>query len=193
MEDNYNFSTFEEIDEEEEIDEDNKLENEKSKHKNCKYKPNTIFWIRVIYVIAIVLWLFLIIYTKFYTLKAAFILSIPFIIFTISMINASELSTEVEDYMFAANFLTIGLLLALPLLNWTSKGYSGDKNLFTLIIVLAITLSIISMYDFWIPKKWLSVYKHYRSCLETLSLTLVIFGLIEYFLCREGLVLESNH
>ena len=79
------------------------------------------------------------------------------------------------------------------LLNWSSKGYNGDKNLFTLIIVIAITLSIISMYDFWIPKKWLSVYKHYRSCLETLSLTLVIFGLIEYFLCREGLTLETNH
>jgi hypothetical protein len=94
--------------------------------------------------------------------------------------------------MFAANFLTIGLLLALPLLNWTSKGYNGCKKTFTLIIILAITFSILSMYDIWVPKKWLSVYKHGRSCLQTLSLTLVIFGLVEYFLCKEGVSLVNE-
>jgi hypothetical protein len=178
-----------------EIEEENKLEKdklEKPQKKNCKYEKHTIFWIRIVYIIFIVIWIVLIIYTKFYRLKAAFILAIPFIIFFISLMNAGELSVEVEEYMFAANFLTIGLLLALPLLNWTSKGYNGCKKTFTLIIVLALTLSILSMFDVWVPKKWLSVYKHYRSCLETMSLTLVIFGLVEYFLCREGLILENS-
>ncbi len=165
-------------------EESEKREIQKGKCK--KYEKHTIFWTRIIYLIAIVIWLILIIYTGFYRLHGAFILAIPFIIFVIGIINASCLSTDVEEYMFAANFLTIGLLLALPLLNWTCKGYSGDKRLFTLIIVLAITLSIFSMYDIWVPIKWLSVYKHIRSCFQTLSLTLVIFGLVEYFLCRES-------
>ena len=151
-------------------DEDEKHEMDKVHHgENKRYDENTTYWTRVVYVIAIVIWLIIIIYTKFYTLQASFILVIPFFVFIIGIINASYLCTDVEEYMFAANFLTIGLLLALPLLNWTSKGYNGCKKTFTLIIILAITFSILSMYDIWVPKKWLSVYKHGRSCLQTLS------------------------
>lgn len=166
-----------------EIEEDNSVKNKKIKH--YEYNKHTVFWIRIVYVIALIIWLLIVIYTRFYTLHGSFILAIPFIIFIIGMINAPSLTEEVEDFMFEANFLTIGLLLALPLLNWTSKGYEGSKQTFTLIIILAITLSILSMYDIWVSKKWLSVYKHFRSCLQTMSLTLVIFGLIEYFLCRK--------
>jgi len=156
-----------------------------------KYNTDVIFWTRIIYITAIVIWLIIIIYTGFYKLKAAFVLIIPLVIFGIGIFSISSLTAEVEDYMFTANFLTVGLLLALPLLNWTSKNYSGSKQTFTLIIVLAITLSILSMYDIWVTKKWLSVYKHARSCLQTLSLTLVIFGLIEYFLCRETIIFDE--
>jgi len=174
------------------LDSINTLQNDKeeipreSKVKHCYYTKQIIFWIRIIYVIFIILWTILIWYFKFYKLKAWFILLIPYLVFTIGIFNVSVLSTDVEEEMFRANFLSVGLILALPLLNWTNKDYNGDRRLFSTIIILALVFSILSLFDIWVSRKWLSVNKHVRTSLQTLSLTLIMFGLIEYFLCKEG-------
>ncbi len=156
------------------------------KFKHHYYTEQIIFWIRIIYIIFIVFWSILIWYFRFYRLKASYLLLIPYIVFIIGIANAGVLSTDIEEEMFRANFLSVGLLLALPLLNWTNKDYNGDRRLFSTIIILALVFSILSLFDIWVSKKWLSLSKHIRTCLQTFSLTLIMFGLVEYFLCKEG-------
>jgi hypothetical protein len=81
--------------------------------------------------------------------------------------------------MFQTTFLSVGLL------TWTSQDYTGDKRQFVAIIIMSIIATSFSMFDLWIPRKWLPIYYHIRSVFQVWGLTLLIFGLVEYFLCRQ--------
>lgn len=137
-----------------------------------------------VYIVAIIIWLIIVVYFRLYTVTGAFVLWLPIVVFAIGIANADELTVEVEKDMFKASYLSVGLLLALPLLAWMSKDYNGDKAQFTAVVVLAMVLTLLTLVDIWIPKKWLSVYKHGRSCLQTMAVALLIYALVTYFLAR---------
>jgi hypothetical protein len=158
----------------------------KCHNEDSRYDKQIVFWIKVVYVIIIIAWTLLISFSGFFRLKAGLLLLLPYVFFILALITVEDLTTGVEECMFKANFLAVGIILSLPLLNWSNKDYTGDKRLFSSIIIIAISLSILSLIDVWVPERWLSVYKHFRSCLQTMSLTLMIFGLIEYFFCKDG-------
>lgn len=160
-----------------------------SKIKKCDtplicYDKSVIFYVKLVNVIAIFIWTLIIYYMGFYKLKSCYILIIPYILFSISIYNAKSLGVDVEDEMFIGKFLTIGLILAKPIINWSNGDYNKNRESFASIIITAVILIMFSIFDVWIPKKWISVYKHVRSTLQTASLTLFVFGLIEFFSFR---------
>lgn len=153
------------------------VEWENRRHKY--YGDTKIDIIFLIYIISIIIWAFLVIYLK--SDAGFFILLIPFVIFIISMCSLPRLSLSVEDEMFKVNYLATGMLITLPLLTCVIAGFKGNKESMIRVVLLAVTFTIISMIDVWVPEKYISMLKHIRSILQTISLVLILYSLYLYY------------
>jgi len=77
-------------------------------------------------------------------------------------------------------FLSFCLLIVAILSNWKSKKVH-EKTTFFQIIVAGVVLIMFSMIEIWVPKRYNSVMKYYRSGLRTLGFTLFIMALYKYY------------
>ena len=152
--------------------------------KRC-YDPSTsnkVFWC---YIIAILLWILLIYLLRLY-IKADFIvwlvLLIPVVLFAIGAYNANKITIEVESSVFQNNYLSLGLLIVIPLLTWISKDFAGDKKRFISVLILAVILNVIAMIDIWVTRDNLSVVKHVKSIIQTMASVLIVYALYTYYL-----------
>lgn len=150
---------------------------ENLKHKF--YGNRKIDWIFIIYIITIIGWGLIIWYLK--PTAGLFILFIPFIVFLISIFSLHHLSVSVENEMFAFDYLSTGLLVILPLLSCILNNYKGNRTQMVRVLLLAITFTILSLVDVWVPEKYLSMTKHIRSIFQTISLTLILYALYIYY------------
>lgn len=143
---------------------------------------NSVQWV---YIIAIVLWIILIIMLRLYEKNdwlCWIMIIIPIILFIIGYINAKDITPDVEGSVFQSDYLSLGLIIIVPLLTWINKDYGGDRRRFIAILVSAVILNLISMIDLWLPARWLSVVKHAKSVLQTMSVFLIIYALYQYYL-----------
>ena len=140
--------------------------------------------IRISYVFGLITWLAIVILLKLYQTDfiGGIILIIPFVVFLLGYYNANVLTPEVEKQMFTTNYLSVGLIVILPLLVWITDGPSKNKSKFIGLLVLAIILTLLSMIDIWVSKRELSVYNHVRSMLQTLSIVVIIYALYIFYL-----------
>jgi hypothetical protein len=147
------------------------------------YDEERIKYIRLIYALALFVWALLVWMFSLWRTDGLgwIILAIPIAVFLFGYVNAANVTIEVENELFRANYLAIGLLIVLPLLTWFAKDYAGDKRQFISVIVMAVMLSMMSLIDFWVPIHWLSVVKHSKSVLQTMSLGLLIFAVYTYY------------
>lgn len=152
--------------------------------QNICYSPQHVWKIKLVYVIMIVLWSAIVCYFRLYLLKTWPLLLLPLCVFVVGIYNSDSLTVEIEADMFKASYLPVGAIVMIPMLSWISKDYSGDHSQFVAIIVVSLCCTLLTLIDFWVPKKQLSVYKHLRSGLQTVSLSLIIFALVTYFLHR---------
>ena len=155
-------------------------------HKKSCYNSHTQFAVKVLYVIFIVIWIIVVVTLKLYTSPAWFILLIPIFTFTFAIFSTHNITYEMEDEMFKASYLSVGLILALPLLSWMNKDFSGDKDHFVSVIFLALGFTILTYIDVWVTKRWLSVFKHFRSCLQTMAVSLFLYAITTYYMNRPG-------
>lgn len=149
-----------------------------------KYDPDTVKNIRRLYIAVIVIWIAIVWLLDIWTTKGGLILILPVLIFLWNWYSAPSLSPSTEDHMFSANYLSIGIILALPLLNWLGKEYNSDKMKFTSVVVVSIIVSFIPHVDVWFPEKNLSVYKHFQSAFQVMSLILFMYELTHYLKVR---------
>jgi len=156
------------------------------------YSQEKITYVKILYIVFIIIWLILIYIFKLFIADYLgwIIITIPIVIFLFGYINANKLTSDVENEVFQANYLSIGLLVVLPLLTWMNKDYNGDKKQFTSILVFALIITMCSMFDIWIGIQWLSLIKHLRSCLQTMSLTLLIYALYTYYVSKPHNILQ---
>ena len=156
----------------------------------CYGKKKT-FIIQATYIISALVWIFMIGFLSLYRTDqiGALIVLIPLFTFGISYMNASYLTVEVEEDMFKANFLSIGLLLVLPLLTWMNRDYTGDRKQFYAVLIGALIFTLLSLTDVWVRKRWVSLVKHVKSVFQVFSLTLLIFALYLYYINRSGNIL----
>jgi hypothetical protein len=137
------------------------------------------------YIIGVILWIAIVVWFCLYA-KADFIvwciLLLPVIIFIVGAYNSNKITYDVEDSVFQSDYLSLGLLIVIPLLTWITKDFPGDRNRMISILVLAVILSMLSMIDMWVTRKWISVVKHNKSILQTMSLVLIIYALYSYYL-----------
>lgn len=154
-----------------------------SEHKKEHHPKDVILYIRFIYITGILVWILILHFLRLYKTDffTILILAIPFICFSIGYINAPQLTGELEDELFRSNYLSVGLLLVVPLLTWINREYVGDKTRYTKILILAIIMSLLSMIDIWVSDKYLAVLKHGQSVLQTFSIILIVYGLYSYY------------
>lgn len=149
------------------------------------YTQNQIKMIRWVYFFAIIGWLFLIFWYQLFPpldFIEAGILVLPLMVFLISYSSIPHITEQVEGYMFKANLLTLGLLIALPLLNWAYSNFNGNRVLFIKLAATAIIFSMLTLIDVWVPHRFLPLEKHIKSILQTSAITLLIFALYRFFI-----------
>lgn len=166
----------------------------KAKNKYKSYGLQKTNFIRTLYISASIVWLIIILFIHSWesSFFGIIILSIPFIVFGLGYYFADRLTIEVEDETFRLNYFSIGLIVVIPLFQWATKNYSGDMRRYVTIIILALVLSMLTLIDVWIPKKYFSFMRHFKSMLQTMSLTLFIYAIFLFYSQRihDPLVIE---
>ena len=139
-----------------------------------RYTKTQVKILRKIYLAASVGWVFLV--NKYKMISGTgdkvevALLFIPIVVFTISYIYMETVSRAVEAYMFKANLLTIGLIVALPLLKWVRNTSSVSKGMFTKLVSTGVIFSMLGLIDIWIPHTKLCYMKHLKSILQTTAI-----------------------
>ena len=149
-----------------------------------RYSQSQAEQVKWIYILGIILWLIICFLLKLIPANDFFeylIIALPIVVFVFSWYYADRVSTVVEDYMGKTNVLTLGLIIALPLLNWV-QDRGPEKKQFIQIMAVAIIFSMLTLIDLWVGHEELHVIRHAESALQTMAITLLIFGLYRYFI-----------
>ena len=147
------------------------------------YNPDddTVFILQMYYIFISLLWLLIISYFGIWQEKLSFILFLPLAAFFITFLYIEHISVYVEESMMQSNYLSLGLILALPMLSWMLKEYNGNRRHFITIIVLALVLSLLTFVDIWVPENRISIYRHIRSSFQVMSVSLFIYALCAFY------------
>lgn len=140
--------------------------------------------VQFVYVMACLIWVVLIFVLSLWKtdLIGTIILLIPLLVYGFGFYNANTLTVEVEETIFSINYLSIALLVVIPLTAWINKNFNGDQRYLTRIMVVAVIIALLSLVDIWVRPKWISVVRHVKSALQTAALTLVVYALYVYYM-----------
>lgn len=144
-------------------------------------EDDTVFILQMFYIFISLFWILLISYFRLWEEKLSFILFLPLAAFFLTFLYIEHVSVYVEENMLQSNYLSLGLILALPMLSWMLKEYPGNKRHFITIIILALVLSLLTFVDVWVPENRISVYRHFRSSLQVMSVSLFIYALCTFY------------
>lgn len=148
-----------------------------------RYDDKIMYWIRTLYIIAIFFWIFLIYVLELY--KSDFygylIILIPIIIYTISFFTVPSATPDVENEMFAFDYIAFAVLITTLIITIRYENIEGKAYMYKLLTV-GVVLILIGIIDIWVDKKYLVVIKNIRSILEVAAA--VIFAYILYIYYR---------
>lgn len=147
------------------------------------YGRNKTPRIQITYLLAVLIWFMIVVCFQLYEtdIYGLLILAIPLVIFFINFINAPYLTLNVENSIYGFNYISVGLLVIVPLITLTRTHYKGNRNKVIMVTVLALVFAVLSVLNIWVRPKWLSIVRHFRSILQTYSLTLIIYALYIYY------------
>ena len=147
-------------------------------------RERNVTWVRVILVFAIILWIVLVICFSMYKTGIAgyIIIIIPIIAFIIAIANIDQITLELEERLFRDNYISIAVLFVLPLLIWLQCNYKRDKTTYVSIITIALIFALISLLDFWVGPRYISIVNHIKSIFQTYAVVLIIYAFYAYYL-----------
>lgn len=152
----------------------------------CKIKEKQIFWIRVIYCLAIIFWIFIAWYLQMHIndIWDVCILVIPFIVFSIALLNLGNgLSPHSEGLMVRNNYVNSSLIVIFSLLIWCcAKVESSRQSHFLLMVIVATIFGLLTYLDLWTGEENYVIAKHLRTVFCTFSITILIFALKYFYL-----------
>lgn len=154
--------------------------------RDDRYPEENIIIIRFLYITFSFIWILIVYSLDLYVhsdYPGKIILSLPLVIFLINFFTCEYLDERSEASLYPINYLTIGLLMMFPLINWVTKSnlkFAIQKP-FPQTMFLGLILILISVIDIWVPPKWLSIILHYKSSLITISLILILHGFYSFY------------
>lgn len=144
---------------------------------------NLIYAVVFLYFLAFLLWLFIAYKVHDRNLFAVLILLIPLLVMGISLWNLMYIPARMEEQLFRANYISICVLICVPLLSWVNRDISPDrKHKFIWCVILAVIFAIISLYDVWTDSDWQFFTIHFKSIAETFAITLLLYALYSYYI-----------
>lgn len=108
-----------------------------------------------------------------------FLAMIPLFLFAYTWFIIPDFIKEVEDKVFQVNYLSITLLVVLPLFFNLSKTVKDTGAL--RIVVIAVFFILLSVIDIWTHPDNISVVKHFKSIVETIGVFLLLTAVYIYF------------
>lgn len=148
------------------------------------YDENQTQIIRWIYLGAIIIWVVICYLLGLFPVSGLIetcILLVPIIVFLLAWIYVDRVTDTVENFVGSTNVLTLGLIIAMPLMNWVN-GQWGERKQFSEILATAIILSLLTLIDFWVPHDSICIVRHMESAMQTMAIALLIFGLYRFFI-----------
>ena len=156
--------------------------------KNNCYDQDILYVIQFIYILAGILWIYIIYLLDLYQYLnwiTIILLFIPLIVFGVSYYNACQLNTETEVSMLQSNYLSFGFLITVILLNWNSPIKGPNKTKFFKLLIVAFIFIMLSMIDVWTTRQKQPIVIHSKSILQTSALILLSISLYSYYKAHE--------
>uniref|UniRef100_A0A6C0BFH6 Transmembrane protein n=1 Tax=viral metagenome TaxID=1070528 RepID=A0A6C0BFH6_9ZZZZ len=139
------------------------------------------FYIQSVFIAFIFIWIFLVAINKLHLSTGSIILLIPIALFCIGFMNAYQIADdEIEDNVFSTTFVTIGLIVSIPLITLFNK--DKENKQLTHNVYLAMILTLFSNLHVWMDKSERHACRIIRSCFETMAISLYAYTLTEFFL-----------
>lgn len=138
--------------------------------------------VKYIYISFILIWILIITISKFSYKNGFFVFVIPIILFVLAFFNGENICNDdiVKDN-FAITFANIGIIVSLSFLTSIKEKEIKNNKDINRAIFLAMVFVLLTFYHIWVPLEYRIVFKHVRSCLETIAITLYIYALICFF------------
>jgi len=153
-------------------------------HTNECYCSDIVSNIEIVYLLAAIFWIFLVFVLRLWE-NADYIiwlfLILPLVIFAINFFSLGEFTCSMEDQMLKGNLLSFGFIVAVILINWNSPIGQHDKTEFFKILITAFILLMVSLIDVWVEKDKMSIVKHIKTSIQTMSLSLLALSLYLYY------------
>jgi hypothetical protein len=138
-----------------------------------------------IYVACFLIWTYVIYIFKLFRYKAWPVLMIPYIAFIISLLSISKITEDQDTNMTKASYLSMGVVLMIPVINWITNEIPQYSSLITGIFIMSLCFSLVTFIDIWLPRDYMSLYYHFRSTFQVMSVTLLIYSLTIFFMHRK--------
>lgn len=155
-----------------------------SGNSHIQYDKTSKITVQIIYIVAVVIWIILIYALGTFNYSFSWIhiiLFIPLFVFAIGFLQVCKTTKDIEDDMFTADFVSIGLLFITLFIQWTQKIDSNDAKHSLYVTLAAFTLIMLSIIDIWTTKKGFSLVKQLRSIFQTAGIILLIYLLYFHF------------
>src|SRR4029078_5123731 len=109
-------------------------------NNNIRQNYNKAMLITIAYIAGMVVWTILIAFLTLFNhdIVCTILLFIPYIIFFFGIIDSKYITVDMEDKFFSSNFLSVGLLVFLPLLTRMESTNKANNSLFITLCVLAL-------------------------------------------------------
>jgi hypothetical protein len=140
------------------------------------YNDEDAYKIYIVYILFIIIWIIIVIFLKIHD---NFIIVVPPIIFLYSIYCVKDMDPDMD--LFQTSFIVVGIIFAVPLLTLLSDKKHINFNKSCNIISLAVIFILISYIPICKTENTLFIWKHCRSCMETISIILFIYVLLSFF------------
>ena len=112
--------------------------------KNHRLGPDKILMIKMAYIIGLIVWTITVCMLGLYShdVICTALMFIPYIIFIVSMFNAPYITKSTEKYFFSYDYLSVGLLIFLPLMSWMNINNKSSHPMFITIVIVVVMIIV---------------------------------------------------
>lgn len=150
-------------------------------HDQNHYESSIIDSVKILYIIAIAVWIILIFILDMYHTDyiGSLILLIPVVLLFISMNNFEHCNPTIEREIFQWDILAFGVVIITIFLS--IKDHLEYKIFFYRLIFVGILLVALGMVDLWLPRKELILHKHVKTIFEIFATTIFVYIFYSFY------------
>lgn len=155
------------------------------------YGEGKIRNIKIVQIVGILIWTLLVYFLQLYMVNwiGYVIIAVPYFLFLLAYWYTDSLNEEVEETNFDMGFLSVGIILILPLLHLVDREFRetaslAEKNKLMNLMLATVVFALFSLVDIWVSRKYISIVRHVKSMFLTIAITLIMFIFYIFYMHR---------